>query len=411
MPHPSPSSSPGFVSHRTVFYLSGFDPKGASHYHALYRGEAEKQSRLSGIQISVGRREKAASGNSTWKVTAEIPEGTVETHYEFMKWDDIVRKNWPRNQFQLIWDILTTTWLNLRHGTLWRILKIGWPPFVALFAPFLLVCTALLGAPFLALTLFSFAMPSLGPWIATALALMAIALIAHVGQHLENKFCMSWLMRSYAFTARQCQGNSPELEARLDQHARTLLARISLAADDEILLVGHSSGSMMATSVLAKAVRLNPMIGQGRPVISLLTLGQCMPLLGCLPKAQAYRDDLRLLATVPGIHWVDFSAPSDGCCFALADPISACGINTSDRHENRPKLLSPRFAEMFEPADYDVIRRDKLRIHFQYLMAGNKLANYDYFAVTAGTTTLGDRFSASQSINNFTKFKLFIFRK
>ena len=42
-----PSSHPGrhtarVVRRRSVFYFSGFDPQGASHYHALYRDEALK---------------------------------------------------------------------------------------------------------------------------------------------------------------------------------------------------------------------------------------------------------------------------------------------------------------------------------------------------------------------------------
>jgi hypothetical protein len=132
-----------------------------------------------------------------------------------------------------------------------------------------------------------------------------------------------------------------------------------------------------------------------------------MPLLGCLPQAQAFRDDLQLLAKARGIDWVDFTAPPDGCCFALVDPIAACGISDAARQEDRPKLLSPRFAEMFEPLDYAAIRSDKFLIHFQYLMASRKPVLYDYFAITAGKTTLAQRFCEQPSINNYKGLKLF----
>lgn len=407
------SASTGQVRRRSVFYLSGFDPKGAAHYHALYRDEAAKQAQVSGMSVEVGRRKKTAQGDAFWQVTAHNPEGPedpddpVETRYEFLRWDDIVRDHWPRNQVRLRWDIVTTTWLNLRHGALWRMLKLAWPPVVALFSPFVLLFAMLLGLPLLAALVFSMASASLGVWGAGALTGIAVAAGVQAGRRLEKKYSMFWLMRSYAFTALQAQGRVPALDARLSQHANTLLNRLASNEDDEILVVAHSSGTMMAVSMLAKALRLDPQLGARGPVVSFLTLGQWMPLLGCLPQAQAFRDDLQLLATARGIDWIDFTAPPDGCCFALVDPVAACGISDAARQENRPKLLSPRFAEMFEPSDYAAIRADKFRIHFQYLMASSKPVSYDYFAMTAGAMTLAERFSAHPGINNYKGFRLF----
>eukprot|EP01032_Pedospumella_encystans_P029916 gene29916-33765_t len=77
-----------------------------------------------------------------------------------------------------------------------------------------------------------------------------------VGRHLESRYNMYWLTRSYAFTARQALGLVPELEARLDAQARRLVERIHEQQDDEILLVAHSSGAIMAVCILARAVGL-----------------------------------------------------------------------------------------------------------------------------------------------------------
>ena len=412
MQTPLTSLLTGRVRRRCVFYLSGFDPKGAAYYHALYRDEAAKQAQVSGISIEVGRRQKTAQGNAFWQITAhniegpEEPADPVETRYEFLRWDDIVRDHWPRNPVRLRWDIMTTTWLNLCHGALWRMLKLAWPPVVALFSPFFLLFTMLLGLPLLAVLIFSGVSASLGAWGAGALTCIAVAAGVRAGRWLEKKYSMFWLMRSYAFTAQQAQGRVPTLDARLSQHANTLLSRLANNEDDEILVVAHSSGTIMAVSMLAKALRLDPQLGARGPVVSLLTLGQCTPLLGCLPQAQAFRDDLQLLTTAWGIDWVDFTAPPDGCCFALVDPVTACGISDVAGQVSRPKLLSPRFSEMFEPLDYAAIRSDKLRIHFQYLMASSKPVLYDYFAITAGKTTLTKRFSEQQSITDYRGLKL-----
>jgi hypothetical protein len=68
---------------------------------------------------------------------------------------------------------------------------------------------------------------------------------------------------------------------------------------------------------------------------------------------------------MPGLDWVDFSAPSDGCCFALVDPLEASGLEVANRQLDRPKLLSPKFQHMFEVAEYASMRRNRFRTHFQ----------------------------------------------
>jgi hypothetical protein len=391
------------VRKRCVFYLSGFDPKGAAHYHALYRDEAAAQALVSGLHVAVGRRQKTADGNAFWELAATTPAGAVQTRYEFLRWDDIVRQHWPRSQGRLVKDLVTTTWLNLRTGALWRMFRLAWPPVLAIFLPFVLLCAVIVGAPLLA-TLAVWVTPaSWGIWAAALMAAATLAGWSVLALQLEKKFNMAWLLRSYAFTARQAAGDAPQLDARLQQHAETLLARIRSAVEDEVdevLVVGHSSGTMMAATVLANALRLDPALGRRGPTVSLLTLGQWMPLLATLPKADRFRDDLHCLATAAGIDWIDFSAPPDGCCFALVNPARAFGDKASVVTD-RPKLLSPRFADMFDAADYAAIRRDRFRCHFQYLMASRKSVPYDYFAITAGNQTLAGRYQSMPSVTDY----------
>lgn len=396
------------VRRRTVFYIGGFDPKGAAHYHALYRDEAAKQERVSGLHVEVGKRQKSANGNAFWQVQANGAAGPVQTRYEVMRWDDIVREHWPRNQARLVWDMLTTTFLNLRTGALWQMFKLSWPPVVALVAPVALLLAILIGAPLLSWGVYA-ALRSAGQLTAAAAATAALGGALWVGLKLQQKYSMLWMMRSYAFTAQQAQGSVPGLEDRLAKHARTLLEAVSTGENDEVLLVAHSSGSIMAATVMARALQIDPAFGRGAghtTTVSFLTLGQWIPALGCLPQAKGFRADLQRLASAEGVDWVDFGAPPDGCCFALVNPIAACGVIPGVQQTDRPKLLSPRFAEMFDAATYATLRRDRFRIHFQYLMASERQVPYDFFAITAGDQTLTQRFAESPSITNFNGFRV-----
>jgi pimeloyl-ACP methyl ester carboxylesterase len=263
-----------------------------------------------------------------------------------------------------------------------------------------------LGAPLLAALAVWVTPPSWGTWAAVLLCLATLVGWSSLALQLEKKFNMAWLLRSYAFTAKQAAGQAPQLDVRLEQHAETLLARIRSAVDEEVLIIGHSSGTMMAATVLANALRRDPQLGSRGPAVSLLTLGQWMPLLATLPKAERFRDDVRCLAGAKDINWVDFSAPPDGCCFALINPSLACGDDAAVVTD-QPKLLSPKFADMFDANDYAAIRRDRFRCHFQYLMASKKAVLFDYFAITAGALTLGDRFRGNPSVTDYKDLRFF----
>ena len=151
------------------------------------------------------------------------------------------------------------------------------------------------------------------------------------------------------------------------RHASTLAQRIAAAEDDEVLLVGHSSGALVAASILAQGLGQDPQLGQKGTRVAPLALGQCFPMLVCLPQAEGLWDDLWVLATAQSISWIDFTAPPpDACCFALVDRVAASGAQVAGRASDRPKLLSPKFANMFAPVTYATLRKEKFRVHFQY---------------------------------------------
>lgn len=387
------------VRQRTVFYLSGFDPKGAAHYHALYRDHAARQAAVSGLHIEVGPRRRGANGHGVWSLHAS-PDG-VETHFECLRWDDLVRQHWPQGNARLWWAVLRSTTFNLRHGVLWRLFRHSWPPALALFLPFLLVLAQLLGVPLLALGTAWLAGQAGAPlWLAGLCGATAAGMAWWATRRLEARYALHWMMRSYAFTRRQALGQLPELEQRLDQQAARLVARWREGVDDEILLVGHSTGAVMAVAVLARACALAPDLGQGGagPRVALLTLGQWIPALGLLPQAEGFRHELARLSQTR-LDWIDFSAPPDGCCCALTDPYGLCGVPSA--RADFPKLLNPRFADMFDAAAYQALKRDKLQLHFQYLMAAQRPSAYDYFAITAGDRFLADRFADQAPVRNY----------
>jgi hypothetical protein len=407
------------VRQRQVFYVSGFDPKGPAHYHRLYADEAAKAAAVGGYSVRVGKRRKLSEHAAGWSVSYEdVSNAPVDTEVEFLRWDDIVREHWPKHPGVLAWDLLRTTALYLRTGALWTMYKLAWPPVVALVVP-VLILLALLAALPLAVVLGIALTAGSGSALAGVLSGTALLGAAFgLARLAERRLNMQWLLRSYAFTGRQGTHGWPELEQRLDDFARRIVERVREASSadtradpgadtkapcDEVLVVAHSSGSIMAVAALARAIALDPLLTQRGPRVSLMTLGHWLPLLSSLPGASTFRAELDRLARDPALDWVDFTAPPDGCCFALTDPITAAGL--APARPNHPRLLSPRFAAMFPPATYAEIKRDRFRLHFQYLMAGELPSDYDYTAITAGPLRLGERHAAMPSVTDFVQFR------
>jgi hypothetical protein len=401
---------PHEVRRRHVLYVSGFDPQGPGHYHALYAEQAAAQARVNGVRIDVSARQRCGS-NAAWDVRWLGPDdGTaVETRYEFLRWDDIVRRHWPRGQVRLLAATLATTARMLRNGSLWRILQTSWPAFVALAAPATLILAVAIGV---------IGIGGLGAWMwrtgHASLALGGAAamsmLLWTLARRAQAKVQMAWLMRSASVILQQARGRLPALDQRLDDFASRLIEVAALHEVDEVLVVGHSSGAMLAISVMARALSREPALLDGGARVALLTLGQCVPVLSYQPEATHFRGELARLRQERQLTWLDFTAPPDGCCFALMDPTEVCLDGqqaTAALSAGGPKRLSPRFAQSFSPDRYRGIRRDKYRCHFQYLMATELPAVYDYFSVTAGPLRLADRFGSQASVTAFRDFQCF----
>jgi len=90
------------------------------------------------------------------------------------------------------------------------------------------------------------------------------------------------------------------------------------------------------------------------------------------------------------IAWVDVTAPGDGCTFALCDPVAVTGVAPPD--QKWPLVLSAAFSQTLSAEKWRALKRRFFRLHFQYICAFDRPADYDYFQITAGPLTLGLRY-------------------
>ncbi|WP_170445789.1 hypothetical protein [Ruegeria arenilitoris] len=394
------------VQRRRVFYIPGYDPIHPRRYRELYRKEGRAQSAISGYRLEVSA--KTGDGPYGWHVWSEQDGAEVQTDVEVLVWSDIVRDSMDSSIPATYWQLLRTAWIYISTGTLWRLMRLRKGPVIAALYPvaMLLGQLALAGLVFYGVAMLSASAmhwlveavegPALfGPYFAPrmyfclALGVLAGWWVLRWFRKIDNRLFAYYLMHDYAYSARLRGETPPELQARLDAF-RALVAAALRSPVDEVLVVGHSSGAHLGVSVLADLLRRGEVPPDG-PVLSFLTLGQVVPMVSFLPRADRLRADLQLLSQTGRLTWVDVSAPGDGCAFALCDPVAVSGV--AGPGKRWPLVLSAAFTQTLSPERWAALRWRFFRLHFQYLCAFDRPSDYDYFRITAGPLTLGARFA------------------
>ena len=403
------------VSRRRVFYIPGFDPNPARRYRELYRTESKKQAEISGYRIG----QKPDKNGSGWQVRAEIDGKKVHTKVDVLVWSDLVQTSMKAGILGTYAALFKTSWIYLSTGTLRRLSWLAKGPVVAALYPVIMLLLQLLiavvgatfaarlitaictfGAGFLTDLLgFAGATETLG-WAVVSAAIFwgvffpALVLGLRWFKSIDHRTYAHYLMQDYAYTAKKRGAYPPEIDARLVEFRHRIESALRDNVD-EVLVIGHSSGAHLAVSVIADIVRANRNQKIG-PDLSLLTLGQVIPMVSFLPSASRLRMDLNLLSTADEITWLDVSAPGDGCSFALTDPVSVSGVAPRSG-QKWPIVISAAFSNTLSEETRKKLRYRYFRLHFQYLCAFDWPGDYDYFKVTAGPLTLGQRFQGRRS--------------
>lgn len=376
------------VARRRVFYIPGYDPFHPRRYRELYRREAAAQAAVSGHGIAVAGRPGAEVYG--WDVTATIEHARVESGFEVLIWSDIVRASMRAGITATYLLMARTAWVNVRSGALAAMLRLRrGPVFIAGFYPVAMLLGQLGLALGLAWGIAALAGLWLPGWLGWALGLATVWPVMAWFKARDGRLYAYYLLNDYAFSARLRGAYPPELEARIAGFAARI--REALAGDaDEVLIVGHSSGAHVAVSVLADLARAGGIPGDGR--LAFLSLGQAIPMASFLPEASRLRADLQVMSEQDEIFWLDVSAPGDGCCFALCDPVAVTGVARAGR-QRWPLVISAAFTQTLKPETWARLKRRFFRLHFQYLCAFDRPGDYDYFAITAGPQRLANRFA------------------
>jgi hypothetical protein len=382
------------VRRRLIIYVQGYDPRGLPEYFRMFRREYRRTCELYGLTGKIGSAQAAADAHyATWDVTTNGKGWSVETRYRFLRWEDVVRKDFVRPAWKKILSMFYAMFFTIVSGTWYRLFKAHWRFGLFVIYPLLLtlfwmalgvvvgiLCLKLvgnLGAPPLARAVVG---------IATGIGAFASAV-----RLTEAKTYLLYMCDDIGATYQFAQGRRPDWDARMEEFASYLIDAVRESVADEAIVVGHSSGSFLAVDVLDRAFSRDPALGRRGPRLRLLTVGANLPIIGFHANAQWFRDRLKRLALVADLDWVDYQSRHDIMNFWPFDPVAGHGIAPESGRRN-PLVVAISFRDLWIPGDFGRRRWRFFKAHFQFLMANERLgAAYDYYLICCGPLDLMSR--------------------
>ena len=89
------------------------------------------------------------------------------------------------------------------------------------------------------------------------------------------------------------------------------------------------------------------------------------------------------IAVEPSILWIDAQARKDALNFFEFDPVAGIGVDVGARRCN-PLIWHVRFRDMLTPEFYNRLRWNLFRMHYQFIMANDMRAPYEYMMLVCG---------------------------
>jgi pimeloyl-ACP methyl ester carboxylesterase len=384
------------VKRRLVIYVQGYDPRGLAEYYRMFRREYRRTCELYGLSGKVGAPKNDPERFITnWDATTEGENWQVVTHYMFLRWEDIIRRDFARPAWWKIVNMYRSYTASLLSGAVPRLVGAHWRFGLFTLYPFVLM-TLWIFLGVVAGVLATKLLLGLGAPLLVARFVGIVSAIGSFGLLLrlsERKTYLLYLCDDCVSTYQFANRRRPDWEERMDIFAGYLVDAVRASDADEVVIVGHSSGSFLAVEVLDRALGRDPELGRHGPKVALLTIGGNLPIVGFHPQAQWFRDRLRRLAVAPDIAWVDYQSRHDVMNFWPFDPITGHGI-VLGRERRNPQVVAISFRDLWAPGHFTSRRWRFFRAHFQFLMANERLgAAYDYYMICCGPFDLATRAS------------------
>jgi len=373
------------IQRRHIFFAGGYDPQGVDGFYGMFRSAVKRFLRFWPVKAEVDPPTIESDSFAHWTIEAAGPNWKTSTRYDFVRQEQIIRTNLaesmvtqlPRALWWIVDDLLSGTtarvlracWRFAAHHIYFQILLLIW------------IGVAIGGGWLAGATAMHFTeLPAGASFIIDAV--FAVGLFAAL-RPLFDRWHVIQITNHWPLLRRFGRGEPTCFDQPINACAERLIAAARANEADEIAVIGHSGGGVLAPAIVARALARDPELGRHGPKIVLMTLGSIMPAVAMHPSATVMRDMVRRIAVEPSIVWIDCQSRKDIMNFWDFDPVAGIGIEAGAEHCN-PTTWQVRFKDMVSPEFYRRLRTNFFRLHYQFILGSDRRAVYDYVMLTCG---------------------------
>jgi len=368
---------------RQVFHIAGYDPVSVSDHYLRFIRQLAIFKKTWAVEASASALESSTS-NPNWSVTTEGPNWRTEANVELLAWDDLVNADAKGSRIVRLLRALNVYGNLVWTGTLLRYAMANQRYFLFTIVP--LAEAILLGVfawstalyftrDLVGLSLVDYSLGTIAGLVLFILLLEWPGKRWRIYQAFDD-----WILSLDYIYARRAA-----LETRLDKFAKRIVSQSIHGTADEIVIVGHSLGATFAIDAVARALAIEPGLGRRGPSVCVVTVGATIPKCALHPHASRLRNEIRTVADEPSVHWVEYQSRADPISFYRFHPATLRRIRgTDDELAARPPVRRVHIKDMLHPATFAKYRLRVLRLHYQFVMANERRASYDYFMMICG---------------------------
>lgn len=375
---------------RHVFLVPGYDPMTIEGHHRIFTREFKRFCEVWSVTARhLDTAPYPLPTGASWALAASGPDWQVDTTFELLAWDHLVRTDMGRSTLSHVMGTTRALVDMVRSGTIRRYFVTSRRYGVFFLFTYVLLIAFWLVAAGLGFAAAHFTAPYAGMPLAAGLGI-AVALgagsllLRWPGRKLRLKQSLDLAEFSVDFA----RGRHPDLDARVEAFGRRLVeaeAEAAACGMDEMVVAGHSLGAMLAVSAVAHALKLDPDFGRRVPV-RILTVGSTTAKFALHPAGERMRVAAREVAAARRIGWLEVQARDDMVSFYKVNPVTLeeatfAGMRSvPGDFSERPLLRHHAIRDMLTAKTFARFRLNMMRLHVQYLLANDQRAGYDFFA-------------------------------
>lgn len=389
------TQAPDIVTRRCVFFFGGYEHVPAAIQYRRLARELGRFATTWSLAAEAGTPTGNAEGGILrWTIDARGPNWRVATDFVYCAWDDLIAADFARPDPMAVPLGIAALLDAILTGTAFRYFRNNWRYGLFFAYPVVLVAVAAVLAWAAASMPAWFGLPV--PWYVQApLAVLAFwGLVRWPGDRLHLRY----MLNDWTFAAGVARDLRPDYRRRIETFVRAIEVAAAGREADEILVVGHSLGAVLAIESLAGALRHRPDLIDVAPPVTLMTVGSSLLKVGLHPRAGRLREHTRALLATPGIAWLDCTALVDVLNFYRADPDRALRLGTG----RSPVMRTVKLRAMLSAASHARFKRNFLRMHRQFVMGNEQRYHYDFFMSCCGPMPTAERVeNITLSVDNF----------